>query len=47
MKILIVLLLSTLKLLQKSEISTEKEITIPDLVKNPSAFLVTIGITVL
>ena len=47
MKILIVVLLSTLKLLQKSERSTENGITFPDPVKNPTAFPVTIGITVL
>ena len=47
MKILIVVLLSTLKLLQKSERSTQNGITFPDLVKNPSAFPVTIDITVL
>ena len=47
MKILIVLLLSTPKLLQKSDRSTENGITFPDPVKNPSAFPVTIGITVL
>ena len=39
-------LLSTMKLLQKLERSTENGITFPDLVKNPSAFPVTIGITV-
>ena len=44
MKILIVVLLSTLKLLQKS---TENGLIFPDLVKNPSTFPVTIGITVL
>ena len=47
MKNLIVELLSTLKLLQKSERSTENGIKFPDLVKNQSAFPVTIGITVL
>ena len=47
MKILIVLLLSTLKLLQKSDRSTEKGFTFPNPVENPSAFPVTIGITVL
>ena len=46
MKIFIVVLLSTLKLLQKSNRSTENGITFPDPVKNPSAFPVTIGITV-
>ena len=34
-----------MKLLQKSERSTENGITIPDLVKKPSALTVTIGIT--
>ena len=47
MKFLIVVLLFTLKLLQKSERSTENGITFPDLVKNPSVFPVTIGIKVL
>ena len=47
MKNLIVVLFFNLKLLQKSERSTENGITFPDLVKNPSAFPVTIGITVL
>ena len=47
MKILIVLLLSTPKLLQKSDRSTENGITFPDPVKNPSAFPVKIGIVVL
>ena len=47
MKILIVVILSTLKLLQKTERSTENGITFPDFLKNPSAFPVTIGITVL
>ena len=47
MKFLIVVLLSTMKLLQKSERSTDSGITFPDSVKNPSAFPVTIGITVL
>ena len=47
MKTLIVVLLSTLKLLQKSERSTENRITFPDALKNPSAFPVTIGTTVL
>ena len=46
-KILVVVLLSTLKLLQKSERSTENGITFPDPVKNASALPVTIGITVL
>ena len=45
MKILIVVLLSTLKLLQKSERSNENGKTLPDSVKNPSALTVTIGIT--
>ena len=45
--ILIVVLLCTLRLLQKSDRSTENGITFPDPVKNPSAFPVTIGITVL
>ena len=47
MKILIVVFPSTLKLLKKSERSTESGITFPDAVKNPSAFPVTIGITIL
>ena len=47
MKIWIVVLLSTLKLLQKSNRSTENGLTFPYPVKNPSAFPVTIGITVL
>ena len=47
MKILIVVLLSTLKLLQKSDRSIENGITFPDPVKNPSAFPVTINKTVL
>ena len=47
MKTLIAVLLSTLKLIQKSERSTENGITFPDAVKNPSAFPVTIGTTVL
>ena len=47
MKILIVILLSTMKLLQKLERPTENGITSLDLVKNPSAFPVTIGKTVL
>ena len=46
-KILIVVLLSTLKLLQKSDRPTENGFTFPDPVKNPSAFPVTINITVL
>ena len=40
-------LLSTLKLLQKQDRSTENGITFPDPVKNPSAFPLTINITVL
>ena len=40
-------LLSTLKLLQKSDRSTENGITFPDAVKNSTAFPVTINITVL
>ena len=47
MKILIVVLLFTLKLQQKSERSTENGNTFPDLLKNPNSFPVTIGITVL
>ena len=47
MKILIVVLLSTLIILQKSDRSTENGIIFPDPVENPSAFQVTIGITVL
>ena len=47
MKILIVVLLSTMKLLQKSDRSTENGITFPDPVKNPSEIPVTISITVL
>ena len=47
MKIFIVVLLSTLKLLQKSDRSTENGITFPDAVKNSSAIPVAIGITVL
>ena len=47
MNILIVVLLFTLKLLQKSDRSTENGITIPGPLKNPSAFPVTISITVL
>ena len=46
MWIFTVVLLSTLKLLQKSDRSTENGITFPDPVKNPSAFLVTFNITV-
>ena len=46
-KILIVVLLSTLELRQKSDRSTENGITFPDPVKNPSAFPETINITVL
>ena len=45
MQILIVVLRFTMKFLQKSKRSTENGITFPDLVKNPSAFPVTIGIT--
>ena len=41
------ILLSTLKLLQKSDRSTENGITFPDPVENPSAFPATINITVL
>ena len=44
MKILIVVLLS---ILQKSDRSPENGITVPDPVNNPSAFPVTVGITVL
>ena len=40
-------LLSCLKLLQKSNRSTEKEINFPDPVKNPSAFPATINMSVL
>ena len=47
MKILIVVLFSTLKLLQKIERSTKNGIMFPDPVKNPTAFPVTIGIIVL
>ena len=47
MKILIVVLLSTPQVLQKSDRSTENGITFPDPVRNPSAFPVTIGVTVL
>ena len=46
-KIFLVLLLSTLELLQKSNRSTEDGITFPDPVKNPSAFPATINITIL
>ena len=46
MKILIVVLLSTLKLLQKSDRSTENGITFPDPKRNSSAFPVTIKLTV-
>ena len=44
--IFIVVLLSTLKLLQKSDRSTENGFTFPDPVKNPRALTVTINITV-
>ena len=47
MKTLNMVLLSTLKLLQKSDRLTENGITFPVPVKTPSAFPVTIGITVL
>ena len=47
MKISFVVLLSTLKLLQKSDRSTENGITIPDPVKNPCAFPLTINKIVL
>ena len=47
LKILIVVLLSTLKLLQKSYSSTENGNTFPHPVENPSAFPVTNSITVL
>ena len=47
MKILIVVLLSTLKLLQKIDRSTENGITFPDSVKKLSEFPVKIGINVL
>ena len=47
MKIWIVVLLPTQKLLQKSDRSTENGITLPDPVKNPSAFPATINISVL
>ena len=46
-KNLIVVLLSTLKLLQKTSKSTENGIIFPDPVKNPSAFPITINKTVL
>ena len=46
MKILIVVLLSTLILILKSDRSTENGIIFPEPVKNPSAVPVTIGITV-
>ena len=46
MEILIVVLLFTLKLQQKTDRSLENGITFPDPVKNPSAFPVTINITV-
>ena len=47
MKILIVILLCTLKHLRKSDRSTENGITFPHPVKNPSAFPAKINITVL
>ena len=47
LRIWIVVLLSTLKLLQKSDRSTENGITLSDPKKNPNAFPVTINITVL
>ena len=47
MTILIVVLLSTMKLLQKSERLTENGYKSPGPVKNPSPFPVTIGITAL
>ena len=47
MKILIVVLLSTMKLLQKSDKSTENGITFPDPLKDQSEIPVTISITVL
>ena len=47
MKIWIVLLLSNMKLLKKSDRSFENGITFPNPVKNPSAFPVTTNITVL
>ena len=47
MYVLIVVLLFTLKLLQKSDGSTENRCKIPDLSKNPSALSATINITVL
>ena len=46
MNILSLELLSTLKLLQKTDRTTENGITFPDPVKNPSAIPVTINITV-
>ena len=45
--VLIALLLSNLKLLQKSDRSTDNGITLPHPVKNPSTFPTTIGTTVL
>ena len=45
MKILIVVIVSTLKLLQKTERATENGITFPDPVNNPSTFPVTTVIT--
>ena len=45
MYVLIVVLLFTLKLLQKSNRSTENGFTIPDLLKNPGTFSATINIT--
>ena len=47
MKILIVVQLTTMKLLEKSDRSTENGITFPDPVKNPSTFPATINISVL
>ena len=47
MYILIVVLRSSLKLLQKSDRSTENGITIPDPIKNLNAFPVTINIPIL
>ena len=44
MPILIVVLRSSLKLLQKSDRSTENGITSPDPVKNPNAFPAAINI---
>ena len=46
-KILIVVLVSTVDFLQKSDRSTENGIKLPDPVKNPSAFPATINLTVL